>query len=158
MQSRYSPAPLRFTSSTLVFILCLVAAGSALAAVGDTERVSVDSNGAQATGGYLYGTAFPTMAGNTVLTAHVWNADNTPGPFAHLDELQYGDHFNINAWGQTYTYEVRSTSLYSPNSLRPLRHEESDWVTLITCADFNEASGQYTYRRAVQAVLISVDS
>lgn len=37
--------------------------------------------------------------GNTVLTAHVWNADNTPGVFAALKDLKYGDHFTIRASG-----------------------------------------------------------
>ena len=31
--------------------------------------------------GWLNGSAFPTWAGNSVLTGHVWNADNTVGPF-----------------------------------------------------------------------------
>ncbi|MCW5875741.1 MAG: hypothetical protein KIS85_02555, partial [Anaerolineales bacterium] len=57
--------------------------------------------------GYLNGTTFPTLPGNTVLTAHVWGADNRPGPFHGLDGLSHGDQFSINAWGRTYTYEVR---------------------------------------------------
>jgi LPXTG-site transpeptidase (sortase) family protein len=107
--------------------------------------------------GFLQGTAFPTLVGNTVLTAHVWGADNQPGPFAELEALQHGDHFTISAWGSTYTYEVRSNALYLPDSLRPLAHEEYDWVTLITCQYFDEETGDYAYRRAVRAVLISVD-
>ena len=107
--------------------------------------------------GYLYGTAFPTLTGNTVLTAHVWGADNQPGPFAQLDDLSFGDRFSISAWGATYTYEVRSNALYSPTSLRPLAHQDYDWVTLLTCQYFDEESGEYSYRRAVRAVLISVE-
>ena len=37
--------------------------------------------------GYLAGSAFPTWAGNTVLTGHVWDALNQPGPFADLKAL-----------------------------------------------------------------------
>jgi LPXTG-site transpeptidase (sortase) family protein len=107
--------------------------------------------------GYLYGTAFPTLTGNTALTAHVWGADNQPGPFAGLEALLHGDQFTISAWGATYTYEVRSNALYSPNSLRPLAQEEYDWVTLITCQFFDEDSGSYSFRRAVRAVLVLVD-
>lgn len=107
--------------------------------------------------GYLAGTAFPTLAGNTVLTGHVWGADNQPGPFARLDELGYGDRFSILAWGQTYTYEVRSNRLIAPDAVRALGHEEYDWVTLLTCQNYDEASGEYRYRRAVRAVLVSVE-
>jgi LPXTG-site transpeptidase (sortase) family protein len=107
--------------------------------------------------GYLYGTAFPTWAGNTVLTGHVWNADDTPGIFYGLDQLQHGDRFYIQAWGLTYTYEVRSTYRTYDNNLSPLVHSDYDIVTLLTCESFSEWSGEYRYRRAVQAVLIAVD-
>ena len=107
--------------------------------------------------GYLYGTAYPTWVGNSVLTAHVWNADNRAGPFYHLKDLQYGDRFYIHAFGSTYTYEVRSNALVSANNLRMLEHSDYSLVTLITCESFNEASGEYLYRRAVQAVLVSVE-
>ena len=50
--------------------------------------------------GFLQGTAFPTLAGNTVITGHVWGADNLPGPFAELGSLRHGDRFTINARGQ----------------------------------------------------------
>ena len=107
--------------------------------------------------GYLYGTAYPTWAGNSVLTAHVWNADNSAGPFYHLRDLQHGDQVFIHAYGQTYVYEVRSNALVSANNLRMLEHSDYSLVTLITCESFNEASGEYLYRRAVQAVLVSVE-
>lgn len=107
--------------------------------------------------GYLYSTAFPTLPGNTVLTAHVWSADNTPGPFYRLGSLRYGDRLAISAWGQTYTYEVRSNALYSSTARAPLSHEDYDWVTLITCQGYDEESGEYLYRRAVRAVLINVE-
>jgi LPXTG-site transpeptidase (sortase) family protein len=110
-----------------------------------------------ANAGFLQGTAFPTFAGNTVLTAHVWGADNQPGPFAGLESLRHGDRFSISAWGSSYTYEVRSNTLFNPNAISPLGPEDYDWVTLVTCEGFDEASGEYAFRRAVGAVLISVD-
>jgi hypothetical protein len=60
--------------------------------------------------GWLAGSAFPTWQGNTVLTAHVWNADNTPGIFANIKTLKYGDRFSIHAFGQEYVYEVRENT------------------------------------------------
>jgi LPXTG-site transpeptidase (sortase) family protein len=106
--------------------------------------------------GYLYGTAFPTWVGNSVITAHVWNADNTPGPFYRLRDLGYGDQFYILAYGQTYVYEVRSSRLISEQNLGVMQDSEYSLVTLITCESYSESSGAYLYRRAVQAVLVDV--
>ena len=47
--------------------------------------------------GYLAGSAFPTWAGNTVITGHVWDAFNCPGAFAELKSLGYGDQVQIHA-------------------------------------------------------------
>lgn len=106
--------------------------------------------------GYLHSTAFPTLPGNTVLTGHVVDATGLPGPFADLQDLRYGDQVEIEAWEQTYTYEVRTNELYWPQDGRALAHEEYDWLTLITCEGFDEASGRYFFRRVVRAVLVDV--
>jgi LPXTG-site transpeptidase (sortase) family protein len=110
-----------------------------------------------ANAGYLNGTAFPTWAGNSVLTAHVWTANNTAGPFYHLKDLKYGDQFYIYSGGQIFAYEVRSNRLVSENNLSVMNTSDFSLVTLITCEAFDEGSGGYLYRRAVQAVLVSVD-
>ena len=107
--------------------------------------------------GYLEGSAFPTWAGNTVLTGHVWNADNTPGPFLHLRDLHYGDHIEIHAWGQVYTYEIRENSTLFPWQInRAFQHETYDWLTLLTCEGYNPFTNDYIFRRAVRAVLVDV--
>ncbi len=107
--------------------------------------------------GYLYGSAYPTWAGNTVLTGHVWNADNTPGIFANLRFLKYGDQFTIHNFGQVYTYEVRKNKLFSSiNVPHVFKHEEFDWVTLLTCELYNPLSDSYVFHRVVRAVLVSV--
>ncbi len=108
--------------------------------------------------GWLEGSAFPTWAGNTVITGHVWNADNTPGIFANLKSLKYGDRFTIHAFGQTYVYEVReNTWLWSWNGTASVfKHEEYDWVTLLTCEGYNPLTGSYLFRRMVRAVLVEV--
>lgn len=107
--------------------------------------------------GYLMGSAFPTWEGNTVITGHVWNADNQPGIFVDLKTLAYGDEIRIHAWGEIYTYEVtanRRVSPYTPNVV--FEHKEGDWITLFTCEDYGEYWGDYGYRRMVQAVLVRV--
>ena len=108
--------------------------------------------------GYLYGSTYPTWQGNTVLTGHVWDADNTPGIFANLKSLRYGDLLQIFADGQIYTYEVRENRLVeSGNVKKVMKHEELSWVTLLTCESYNADTSSYVYRRLVRAVLVSVE-
>ncbi len=107
--------------------------------------------------GYLYGTAFPTWAGNTVITAHVWDANNNPGPFANLADLQHGDTIEIAAFGQTYVYEVRTTDSLRPTDTRTaFAHSDYDILTLITCEGFDARTGEYAARRVVTAVLVEI--
>lgn len=106
--------------------------------------------------GYLEGTSFPTWSGNTGLAGHTVLPNGYPGPFAKLQTLRWGDQVIIHAWGQRYIYEVRDSSLVLPNMLNVLRHEDLDWVTLITCEGYNGFNGKYFWRRIVRAVLITV--
>jgi LPXTG-site transpeptidase (sortase) family protein len=107
--------------------------------------------------GYLYGSAFPTWAGNTVITGHVWDNNNHPGPFANLKNLKYGDQIEILAFGQIYTYEVRDSNLVSiRNTAKVFQHEDYDWLTLMTCEFYNPLTQNYMFRRVVRAVLIEV--
>ncbi len=50
----------------------------------------------------------------------VWNADNTPGVFVNLKDLQYGDQIKVHAFGQIYIYEVCES--------RTVRPEQTDIV------------------------------
>ena len=98
-----------------------------------------------------------THNGNSVLTGHIWNADNTPGLFANLKQGSYSDQVKLHAFGLVYTYEVCQTQLVSPSAVyTALKHEELSWVTLLICEGFNPHSTQYAYRRMVRAVLVSV--
>ena len=107
--------------------------------------------------GYLVGSAFPTWAGNTVITAHVWDVHNQPGIFSDLKTLGYGDQVQIQAWGQTYTYEVRESKLVTTKNVNAvLQSSDYDWLTLVTCEFYNPFTGDYLFRRAVRAVLVSV--
>jgi LPXTG-site transpeptidase (sortase) family protein len=107
--------------------------------------------------GYLEGSAYPTWEGNSVLTGHVWDAFNQPGPFAELKNLRYGERVFIHAYGQTYVYEVRQNELISRRNVAAVfAHEESDWVTLVTCELYNPFTEDYFFRRIVRAVLVDV--
>jgi len=107
--------------------------------------------------GWLNGSAFPTWAGNSVLTGHVWNADNTVGPFRYINTLWWGDKVIVHAWGAKYVYEVRSVIQVGPgNTTAMMKHETIPWVTLVTCRGYDQASDSYKYRVLVRAVLIEV--
>lgn len=108
--------------------------------------------------GYLEGSAFPTFSGNTALTSHVHLADGSPGPFFRLGELRWGDEIILHAFGQRYVYEVRQVETVRPNDLSVLRHEELDWITLITCSGYDWQQEAYSSRLAVRAVRLKVTS
>lgn len=108
--------------------------------------------------GYLEGTAFPTLPGNTALTGHVLLPGGTPGPFATLDELVWGDRIEIETQGLRFVYEVRQVRRVLPENLSVLRHETLDWLTLVTCEAYDAGSSSYLHRLVVRAVLVSVES
>ena len=107
--------------------------------------------------GWLQGSAFPTWEGNTVLTGHVWNADNTPGVFVRLKDLRFDDRIVIHAWGLQYVYAVRENRLLTPNDVNAvMQHKTRDWLTLLTCEGYFAPEQSYRYRRMVRAVLVEV--
>ena len=106
--------------------------------------------------GWLQGTSYPTLAGNTALTAHVYDANGLPGAFVHLHTLKWGDVILIRTSSATYHYEVREVRRVQPDDLSVLRHEDRDWLTLITCQGYQEAQDRYHWRVAVRAVLMKV--
>jgi len=108
--------------------------------------------------GYLEGTAFPTWNGNSVLTAHVYDANGKPGPFINLGSLRWGDRVVVRAFGQNYIYEVRSVRTnVRPDDADVITHEETPWLTLITCQGYDETTGGYRWRTVVRAALVKVE-
>ena len=106
---------------------------------------------------YLEGSAYPTLKGNTVLTAHVTDASNNLGPFSDIKGMKVGQQILIHFNGQVFVYQVQENRKVSPSNLSAVfEHEEYDWITLVTCENYNARSGSYKYRRMVRAVLISV--
>lgn len=106
--------------------------------------------------GWLNGTAFPGWQGNSVLAAHNYLPDGTPGPFARLQTMRWGERVLLHVYGSTYVYEVRDVSVVSPEQASVLRHEESTWLTLVTCKSYDENRGSYARRVVVRAVLVEV--
>ncbi len=92
-----------------------------------------------------------------MLTGHVWNADNTAGPFRYLNTLWWGDKILVHAYGQTYVYEVRSVQQVKPNDVaKMMKHEELSWLTLVTCREYDPKTGAYRSRVLARAVLVEV--
>jgi LPXTG-site transpeptidase (sortase) family protein len=108
--------------------------------------------------GYLNGTAFPTWAGNSVITGHVVLPSGIAGPFAELKDLAYGDSVIVHGWGERYVYEVREMSVVAPNDPSVIRHEEYPWITLVTCEGYDEELKTYRWRVAAHAVQVSVEA
>lgn len=107
--------------------------------------------------GWLNGTAFPTWAGNSVITGHVYDANGQPGVFANLAKLKFGDLIVIHAFGQQYVYEVRETKEVSPTDVAAVtRHEELPWITLVTCRGYDAATNSYESRYLVRAVQVKI--
>lgn len=107
--------------------------------------------------GYLEGSAYPTHPGNTVLTAHVWDSFNQPGPFSDLTSLVYGDRVIIETGNTHYLYLVQSSQLVGPGDTQSVfRHQEADLISLVTCENWDEGLQVYTGRRLVRAILVSV--
>jgi len=108
---------------------------------------------------YLEGSAYPTLTGNTVLTAHLTDANNHPGPFYGLKGMQVGQKIYIHVNGYIYVYQVQENrKVDAANISAVFAHEDYDWITLVTCEDFNGLTGSYTNRRIVKAILISIIS
>lgn len=108
--------------------------------------------------GWLEGTAYPTWNGNTSLTAHAYTADGIAGPFASLKDMQYGQTIIIHLADKKYTYAVRDNLTIRPSDTYWLtKHDEKDWITLITCQQYDEKLKEYRYRQVVRAVLINVE-
>ncbi|CAG0962195.1 hypothetical protein ANAEL_00693 [Anaerolineales bacterium] len=106
---------------------------------------------------YLEGSAYPTLSGNTVLTAHVVDASNNLGPFSDIKGMKAGQQIYIHFNGQKFVYQVQENRKISSSNISAVfKHEDYDWITLVTCEDYDAKSGSYKYRRMVRAVLISV--
>lgn len=107
--------------------------------------------------GYLMETTYPTHEGNSVITAHVWDAYNNPGPFYGLKDLVYGDQFTIQFAGKTYVFEVRENEqILETDAAKMLAAKQGSWITLMTCESYDESADNYAYRRIVRGVLVDV--
>ncbi|MFW5713741.1 MAG: sortase [Brevefilum sp.] len=151
------PASKAYASTNLVLEIPTLGTKATIVGVPQSEK-SWDVSWLGNSAGYLYGSAFPTWPGNTVLTGHVWNADNTPGIFSDLKAMRYGDQVIIHAFGSRYTYQVRDVRLVGTGDLAGVfQPEELDWVTLVTCETYDTVKDVFNLRRVVRAVLVDIE-
>jgi LPXTG-site transpeptidase (sortase) family protein len=107
--------------------------------------------------GYISESAAPASAGNSVLTGHVYNWGNIPGPFVNLKNLKVGETVTLTSAGKVFTYVVRSTQVVDDTDFATVFSKEtSSWLTLMTCETYNYATAFYSQRRVVKAELLSV--
>ena len=87
--------------------------------------------------GWLAGTTFPTWPGNSVVTGHVWNAYDQPGPFVDINTLKWGDKIIVHLNGESYVFEVRSKLTVKPTDMSLIEKEDDySWLNLMTCREF----------------------
>jgi LPXTG-site transpeptidase (sortase) family protein len=119
-----------------------------------SQNGSWDVNWLANQAGWLEGTAFPGLSGNSILTGHVTSVYGSDGPFARLHELAPGDLLFVHEFGQLYIYKTMSIAQVSPQDESVFKHEAKPWLTLITCSEFDAGSGKYASRLVVRAVLV----
>ena len=105
--------------------------------------------------GNLEGTSSPGQPGNTVLAGHVTLYEGGWGPFAELAVLQPGDKVFIAEGSRVVTYQVVETRLVTPADVSVVFPTPDSRLTLITCADWDEAAGSYSKRHIVIARRVS---
>lgn len=104
--------------------------------------------------GWLEGSAFPGFSGNSVLTSHVTLAYGQPGPFANLHKLKVGDKIFVHSYGTLYVYETKSVEALDVTDPSILQHENDPWLTLVTCAGYDESTETYLKRLTAKAALV----
>ena len=107
-------------------------------------------------GGWLQGTSFPGLNGNSVITSHVVTRFGSDGPFAKLNTLAAGDRIIITAFSRQYIYEVQTVGNIAPDNSSVFKHADKSVVTLMTCSKYNAVTKTYDGRLAVTTKLIQV--
>jgi sortase A len=105
-------------------------------------------------GGWLQGTAFPGLSGNSVIMSHVVTRYGAAGPFARLNALNLGDNIYVTSLGRTYVYQVKKTGNVAADDISVLKHATKPVLRLITCSQWNEATQTYDGRYVVYAELV----
>ena len=105
--------------------------------------------------GHLAETTYPTHVGNAVLAGHVNLPDGSDGPFASIGQLQWGDEIILRLDGTSYRYAVRAAYTTDPSNMQIIEDKDGYiWLTLITCAQYDEKTTAFARRVIVEAILL----
>ncbi len=99
---------------------------------------------------HLDGTAHPGTMGNAVLAGHVQHRDGL-GPFRNLDQLSQGDLVIAVGDGVEYTYLITDIMTVDPQAIEVTHPSNQPLITLISCAEWDNASWSYQSRIVVRA-------
>jgi len=144
-----------YDATSLTIEIPVIKVNSSIVGV-ESKNGSWDVSWLQNQVGWLNGTAYPTWKGNSVLTAHVVNADGKPGVFSHLKSLGIGEYIFVYSSGYRYTYKVVSNDVVQPNDASVMKHEDKSFLTLITCDSYDAKTGTYLQRVVIGAMLVDV--
>jgi LPXTG-site transpeptidase (sortase) family protein len=104
--------------------------------------------------GHLEGTPEMGRGGNFVLAGHIELGDGKPGPFYNIDQLKVGDIIILQHPGNALPpvqYVVTEVKTVAPDDFDVLRNHGYEELTLITCRDWDAATGVYNNRTVVHA-------
>lgn len=107
--------------------------------------------------GHLEGTSLPIGGSGThiVLTGH--SGLSKAKLFTDLDNLQIGDYFFLETWGETLSYRVESKKVILPSELDDLQVVQGeDLCTLLTCTPYGVNSHRLLVR-GVRAELPDIE-
>lgn len=132
----------------------------ALSLIARISTINVEQNGWDVSNleddiGWLEGSTYPGYSGNTVLTGHYWDQDDSPGIFFTLRVLQPGDILYYQSHGQVMEYEVMSSERILKRSYSVNQQIYENQITLITCEELDPETKEFRYIRVVRASLLT---
>lgn len=97
--------------------------------------------------GHLQGTSWIGGAGgNIVLAGHVTNERGEPGPFAYLFEAEIGDDVILTDGEEIHHFAVAAIEEVDPAAVEYVAQDGAPRLTLITCDDWDNETGNYNQR------------
>ena len=96
--------------------------------------------------GHLRGTASPGDGSNVALAGHVTLSQGGDGPFRDLAQLRSGQEAIVYTSDESYTYVIESVKVVEPTDVTVTLPTDHPMLTLITCANWDNARHLYTDR------------
>ncbi len=104
--------------------------------------------------GHLQGTASPGDVSNVVMAGHVTLAQGDDGPFRNLMQLKRSDEIWVYVGDEMHRYLVEYVRVVSPENVEVTFPTQEPKLTLITCANWNQALHVYDERIVAVASLV----